>query len=728
MRYFKKLLILALMISSSTYANEQAILLIEVEDNGIQRVSAQDIQNTGLDIIGLQAKNLALFANDKLVSMYFKNIVDGKITIDSEIEFIGNPDENLYQKHTNYYLSLTNGVAIGDLNLLSQNNLVSTFNKTETNAPNLLYNIGSDTFDPWHAINIVAIEDPVTEILNFEVLNKSAANETAELNLVLFGGTDYPQFIDHYAEISLNGELLDSVSFDGLATQNLNYQINAGLLNDGNNEISVRVPNSTGVFADFIKIESWSISYLSNLVLSDSQLIIDDPNSSNGPITDMIFRSGFELDQKTLVVKNAQSTNYSIYQSDLDGMIIRINNYSFSNNCSSIPAFECELSITAHDKNIIYIANDETINKPSLTLPVINADILFNNAEYLIIAHPDFINDDLNSYINYKSSNYQIQLVDVHQIYAQFGFYNKSASAIHEYIKFAANRMNTQHVMLVGGDTYDYHNYLNIGSISYIPTLYAATDDLIKYAPVDAKYADINDDNIPDISLGRLPVRTEADLSVLLNKIYLYDQKDYPQTALISADEFDSSQIYSFSADAESMIKTLPNSWQANITEDYRAFMDNDGLNLAKSKLIDGINNGVALTSFVGHSGTRAWSFSRLLRNTDATSLINKDKPTLITQWGCWNSYFVSPEEDTMAHAFMLNANGGAVASLGASTLTTADNERQLSQLVFNELVNNQLPLGQAVLVAKQKLARINPSALDVILGWNILGDPTINL
>lgn len=214
----------------------------------------------------------------------------------------------------------------------------------------------------------------------------------------------------------------------------------------------------------------------------------------------------------------------------------------------------------------------------------------------------------------------------------------------------------------------------------------------------------------------------------MLNKIYLYDQKDYAQTALISADEFDNSQIYSFSDDAESMIDTLPVAWQNNITDDYKAFMDDDGFNLAQSKIIDGINNGVALTSFIGHTGTRAWSFSRLLRNSHVFDLVNANKPTLVTQWGCWNSYFVSPQENTMAHAFMLNANGGAVASLGASTLTTADNERQLSQLVLFELVNNQLPLGQAVMIAKQKLALVNPTALDVILGWNILGDPTIKL
>lgn len=120
MRIVKQLLISVLLLSSIVNANEQAILLIEVENQGIQRFSAKDIQNIGLDIVGLQSKDLALFTNDQLIPLYISNLVDGKVTLDSDFEFIGSSLDNLYQKHTNYYLSLTNGLSIGELNLLSK--------------------------------------------------------------------------------------------------------------------------------------------------------------------------------------------------------------------------------------------------------------------------------------------------------------------------------------------------------------------------------------------------------------------------------------------------------------------------------------------------------------------------------------------------------------------------------------------------------------------------------
>jgi hypothetical protein len=113
---------------------------------------------------------------------------------------------------------------------------------------------------------------------------------------------------------------------------------------------------------------------------------------------------------------------------------------------------------------------------------------------------------------------------------------------------------------------------------------------------------------------------------------------------------------------------------------------------------------------------------------SDADLLINASSPTLVTQWGCWNTYFVSPTEDTLAHAFMLNQNGGAASVLGASTLTKAEHEKGLAQLVLSFLTHDEMTLGDAVTQAKRIYSQTNPDALDVILGWTILGDPGLRL
>jgi len=78
-----------------------------------------------------------------------------------------------------------------------------------------------------------------------------------------------------------------------------------------------------------------------------------------------------------------------------------------------------------------------------------------------------------------------------------------------------------------------------------------------------------------------------------------------------------------------------------------------------------------------------------------------------------------------MGHRFMMEGDRGAVAVMGASTLTDANSERRLARLVFERLANGER-LGEAVTNAKQAYAQDYPDDLDVLLGWTVLGMPEL--
>jgi hypothetical protein len=115
-----------------------------------------------------------------------------------------------------------------------------------------------------------------------------------------------------------------------------------------------------------------------------------------------------------------------------------------------------------------------------------------------------------------------------------------------------------------------------------------------------------------------------------------------------------------------------------------------------------------------------------LFKAGDASKLSNAGAPTVITQWGCWNTYYVAASEDTLAHEFMLNDLNGAAAVLGASTLTEAAHEREMAKRVYPRMFEAGKPIGLAILEAKLEHARESADQLDVILGWNLLGDPAL--
>jgi hypothetical protein len=199
----------------------------------------------------------------------------------------------------------------------------------------------------------------------------------------------------------------------------------------------------------------------------------------------------------------------------------------------------------------------------------------------------------------------------------------------------------------------------------------------------------------------------------------------YGTKSVFTADRYDTSQQYSFKKDVEeSMIPQLPEAWQ--VADGLKkAYLDDLGRNVARKTLIDAINAGVALTSFVGHSDSWYWSFENLFNGSDPAALTNVGRPTVVTQWGCWNTYYVDPFSESLAH-MLLNARGGAATVLGATTLTEARHERDLAKLVYQRLFQPGMTLGEAVLAAKQAYGAEYPERRDVILGWNILGDPAI--
>lgn len=735
-----KTIVLGLLVSSHSFASidvPQSILSMKVKTDGIYRVTHSDLMALNIDLTGVHVKKIAITRNGQIIPVKVYSENSTFFSSNSYIEFVGNPSESLYQEGTVYSLILANSISVSEKSVESNPSIRAEafYMQTDLYAENTEYSFGAPIDDPWFAKRMLAIGSEVTEDFVFAMDNVVKTNRDVTLEMNIWGGTDYLQSPDHHVIYSLNGNLLDDFRFDGITSDIRRYEIPANSFVSGDQTLEIRLPNDTNTLADVIHIESWQVTYPRAFVLNDKKIIYSvntqgsqSQSSTQASSGDLLFANGFEAALKRFTLKNASNENYLVYKVSASGNV-EFYPSTVSGSCNSIANMECSLDIYVESgEGQIYVAAESQLMLPELSLPVLMEDINKFKGNYLIIAHPDFIGAELDQFIQSKANEYDVVLVDVEQIYAQYSFSNISATALSDYIKFAASEIGIKDVLLVGGDTYDYKNILSSGSISFIPTLYGSTDDLITFAPIDAKYSDIDNDNIPDINIGRFPVRTEQELANLRQKIAAYSNKTYANTVVFAADKFDVSNGYSFKNDAELLISQLPETWQQNISLNSKAYVDDDGIAVAKAKITNNINEGVALTSFIGHSGPRDWSFSRMFSFSDANLLVNASSPTLVTQWGCWNTYFVSPTEDTMAHAFMLNQNGGAASVLGASTLTKAEHEKDLAQLVLNKLTQQNMTLGNAVTQAKREYALTNPEALDVILGWNILGDPSLKL
>ncbi|MFT5274679.1 MAG: hypothetical protein ACI9J2_001209 [Saprospiraceae bacterium] len=229
--------------------------------------------------------------------------------------------------------------------------------------------------------------------------------------------------------------------------------------------------------------------------------------------------------------------------------------------------------------------------------------------------------------------------------------------------------------------------------------LYSKTDKTVYYSPVDSKYGDVTGDDVPDLNISRLPVQTNSELNSLLDKRAAYLARTYAGTAIFAADVYSEAEQVSFSSDIDAAINDHFSDWSV-----AKAYIDDMEIADARDCITDEINGGVSLFVYNGQSSNDRLSFFNLFSGDDAASISNIGQPTVVTQWGCWNTYNVEPTEISMSDLFLLEGNRGAVSVVGSSTLTDANAERIMSDLFYAELSTGKT-LEQALLDSKRKFA-----------------------
>ncbi len=530
---------------------------------------------------------------------------------------------------------------------------------------------------------------------HFDFPVDSLVGDAARLRIRLAGVTDFPDIDpDHHVEVWLNGSLLDDVWFEGRVVRELDYALSAGLLVGGVNRLTLRLPGDSGAPASVISLVDFDVEYPRYLTMSGPEM-------------------SFSAEGRTLRVDGLTHRDAVVYRV-VNGRADPVDGVSISGRGPYV------LTIPGIPGTARYVvAQVDGIQRPELQAGRQRVDITSGRADYLMIAHPDFIDGLAPLVAFHEGQGRRVRVVDVLDIYAQFSHGQVDAAAIADYIRATARQARYQHVLLVGGDTYDYRNSAGSGSISFIPSLYVDTSDLVQFAPSDALLVDIDGDQVPDLPIGRLPVRTPAELDAVITKTLQYANRSYLQTAIVSADRQEPG--VSFTSQSNRFFESLDDQWWIE-----RAYLDELSVEQARADLMAGINVGASATTFVGHSAYTVWTFDGLFSASDVSLLDNAGRPTAVVQWGCWNTYHVVPSFNTMGHQWILTPNRGAALAMGSATFTEVHHSRQFGELLIPELLGSDATAGQAVTRAKQQLARTNPNARDMILGWTILGDPAL--
>lgn len=680
-----------------------ALADLSVDGEGIHRVRHEDLLAAGIDLTGFPLSRLVLVQarGGKEVPLWVQaGATPGVFGPDAYFEFRGVPTTgSLYTRNRNYRLIAgTPGDRVKLRDGTPGSGGPTSYSATTAVERDLVYSFGSPNGDPWFEVPVLAQGGPVEHSFPIEI--DALAASSGRLQVDLWGVTNWPGTTpDHHVELWLNGSRLADDRFDGLTPRHYDLPLPAGLLAEGANELKLRVIGDSGFAFDLVNMDGYSVVHPRRFEARDGQLVfplVGGPVEVDGlPTPEVVVysRSGrFRL------------SNVAVEPSDL-GYRARF----------TVPPLGAGASEAAATVDVVAL---DALRRPVVRTPRSTPRDLVEGAsgEYLVISHPLFLSELGPLVAARESQGYRVKVVDLLDVYQAYSGGEVDPQAIRQYLIEAVTKLGTRMVLLVGGDSYDYLDHLGTGSVSLLPTIYSQTDDLIRYSPADSLLADLNGDGLQDLAIGRLPARTREELQRLIDKTLRYPGT--PAGAVFAADRSTSRR---YSSTSEELTSHMPASWPVT-----RAYVDDLNLAGARSTLLDAFSAGPALVNYVGHSGPTVWTFEGLFAASDSAGLGNVDAPSTVIQWGCWNTYHVSPQYDTLAHRLLLEGPQGAAAVIGSSTLTKESSDARLGPELLRRLVGTGQPIGEAILAAKKAVAADGTDLRDVLVGWTLLGDPAL--
>jgi hypothetical protein len=353
-----------------------------------------------------------------------------------------------------------------------------------------------------------------------------------------------------------------------------------------------------------------------------------------------------------------------------------------------------------------------TLNQPSS----LNAGA--NAADFLIIAHQNFSAGLEPLRLARQNQGLAAKLVDVADVYDEFGFGEHGPQAIKSFLAHAATHWVTapRYVVFAGDASLDPRNYQNAGNFDFVPT--KLVDATYNETASDDWLADFDDDGIADIPVGRLPVRNAAEASLVVSKIINFTPVNVPQAALLIAD--DPGTAFDFETGNDNVAALLP----ASMTVQRVNVRTEPSNAQATTDIINGINQGKAIVNYSGHGNVDVWTGASIFTTNNATGLTNGNKLSFVVVMDCLNGYFQDPTLLSLAEAFVKAPNGGAVAAFASSGLTTTFGQRQMELQLYTTLYGAQpIALGDAI-----KIAKSASSDIDVKRTWIFFGDPSLKI
>lgn len=764
---------------------------IFVSRSGIYRLDYKTLQGAGMDLASVDPRTIKVQTRGNQIPVYVYGEVDGRFDPEDYIEFFAPESHNIYTRWDVYWLMYggVRGMRMVQKSSISNARTaqeITAFKSVvrfeEDHIHNRLQNVPPDPdnlegwFESrdhwfWAGIENGTAKNELT--VKFPIYDLPQSMMRPDFKIELVGCTNY----EHHIMISINGYRVDEANWSRQDIYSFSGQINANALVEGMNELRltrIGTNPADGSNADnypyHIFLNWFEISYVRELMAVNDRLEFFSPEPKD-PKSKEVNRysvAGFgngDIEVFQIAGSNAVCRFKDLlvqgYELDQEGR----DRLKLVDTTLDEPSIKhpLKISYTASfedqgGRNSQYIAVSSTsVLRPDRIERDVPSNLKdpSNQADYIIISHPVFVevaNELAGWRSDPKGGSFRAKVVDITDIYDEFGYGMVNPKAIKDFLEFAYNNWAEpaiSYVLILGDATYD---FLGIDEeaykdppelIGFIPTFYLWTT--FGQTAVDHWYSTIEgDDGFPDVYLGRIPVDDTQQARSVLDKIIANEsgRVNGPwRKQIISVADDDThaagDEIFQIGMeeiwrdhtpvgyDTEKIyLKDIAQQVAENPEETRRP------ADIVEEKIKDAFAKGAVIAQYAGHGGRHVWAHEIVFSITDIEEMKETDVYPFLLVLSCYNGYFDLPGELCMAEGMLRANRRGIVAMLSATRLTYGAGNVALNNALFDGVFKDKiLRIGQLTALSKIKvLEEEGISWLSQMQEYTLFGDPASRL
>ncbi len=353
-------------------------------------------------------------------------------------------------------------------------------------------------------------------------------------------------------------------------------------------------------------------------------------------------------------------------------------------------------------------------------------------ADYVMITPVDSLGEEsLKDLIDLREEQgLQVEVIQLETLYDLFNHGIPNPEGIRKFLQYAYQNWTPapQYVLLVGDGVYNNRSKLIDGNLIPVSlfqtTKYGATASDHWYTLLDGN------DAIPDIAIGRIPVRKRSELEDVIEKIIEYEKGSVGpwcnRYLLIGA----GTKGGTFGSQSEYIIQNILDP-RFHAERLYLSGNLSDPFVGGTEDLLRHFREGAALINFRGHGGGAIWSDAGLLDLDDIELIENRGKLPVVTSMTCFTGDFTGRRQ-SLGEALLCQEETGAIATWGATGLGWTWNDYYLLS-EFCRILNHhpELSLGEMLKRAKKAYLLtygIGELPISEVHQYTLLGDPALKL